>query len=138
MLKASCLVPKLILSSNKIIFFWDVNIDFIFYRHTQAYARTYSVKVATKDKAEPKQLKALYWDNLGLHKIHFYWLESYGDHVAKVDIHGNKLSNLPMNFFELLPCLEDLDISCNTIEKLPEDGIQDLKFVIFDLNATFI
>ena len=66
---------------------------------------------------------------MGLHKIHFSWLESYGDQVARVDIHGNKLSNLPMNFFELLPCLDDLDVSCNMIEKLPEDGSQDLKFV---------
>ena len=85
------------------------------------------MKSTTKNKTEPKDSKVLYWDNLGLHKIHFSWLESYNDQVARVDIHANKLSNLPINFFELLPNLEDLDVSCNTIDKLPEDGIEDLR-----------
>ncbi|XP_066918410.1 leucine-rich repeat serine/threonine-protein kinase 1-like isoform X2 [Clytia hemisphaerica] len=96
-------------------------------RHTQPYTRTYSVKTVIKDKTPPIEFKSFYWDNLNLHKIHFSWLEAYGNKVARVDIHSNKLSSLPINFFELLPNLEDLDISCNTITKLPDDGVHDLR-----------
>jgi Leucine Rich Repeat. len=83
------------------------------------------VSVAVLDKKQPMDNVVITWDNLGLHKLHRHWLECYGAKIAKIDIHDNKLTSLPFDFFELLPNMEDLDMSCNMVEKLPEEGVQN-------------
>ena len=93
-------------------------------RHIKPYQRTFSVSAAVLVKKDPLDHVVAYWDNLGLHKIHRHWLESYGTKIAKIDIHDNKLTGLPFDFFELLPNIEDLDISCNMVEKLPDEGVE--------------
>lgn len=83
------------------------------------------------------QMLSVQWDNIGLHKLHRFWMQQENTkYIVHVDIHNNQLKELPGGFFEMLPMLEGLDISCNEMVALPADGLIDSRYgpVMFLIN----
>lgn len=100
----------------------------IFFRNVKKYRRSYSIS-AMSDRHETlvENPLSIYWESIGLHKIHRHWLESNANCICLIDIHDNKITDLPMDFFELLPNLEDLDLSCNELINIPSQGLENAK-----------
>lgn len=97
-------------------------------RNVKKYRRSYSIS-AMSDRHETlvENPLSIYWESIGLHKIHRHWLESNANCICLIDIHDNKITDLPMDFFELLPNLEDLDLSCNELINIPSQGLENAK-----------
>lgn len=80
------------------------------------------------EKTTQKQ-KSIYWESLNLYKIHRYWLEQFNESICLMDVHLNHLTELPADFFVLLPNLVDLDVSCNQLKQIPSEGLAEAKYV---------
>ena len=62
---------------------------------------------------------SLEWNELGLHKLHRCWLSTYSENIYILDLHGNSIDDIPLDFFDLIPNIEDVDLSCNLLTKFP-------------------
>lgn len=86
------------------------------------YKRPFSLRVADSVSAAQNSL-CVYWHGKNLRGIHESWLGSHASMISSIDLHQNKLTELPSCFFELLPNLEDVDLSLNLLTTLPERGL---------------
>ena len=86
------------------------------------YKRPYSLRGVKSDSTAQNSL-CVYWHEKNLRGIHESWLRPNASMISSIDLHQNKITELPASFFELLPNLEDIDISLNLLNTLPERGL---------------
>lgn len=73
----------------------------------------------------------VYWSDKNLPGIHESWLGLNPSMISSMDLHQNKITELPHSFFELLPNLEDVDLSMNLLTTFPEKGLEKCRLTCF-------
>ena len=93
------------------------------------YSRPMSLKGIQNQGSTVRNTLCANWSKKNIAAIHESWFGLHGPMIQSIDLHQNKLTELPDCFFEMLPNLEDLDISLNLLTCLPERGIDTCKYV---------
>ena len=101
---------------------------FLIYSFIKKYVRAHSVKSTARNPLETeRKARAVFWNEKNLFAIHKAWYTPYAHQIYSMDLHHNKISELPETFFQSLPNLEDLDISENVLEVLPDKGLENCR-----------
>ena len=90
------------------------------------YKRSYSLRIERPSDASKNHL-SVSWNNKNLRGIHESWLVSHASIISSIDLHQNKITELPACFFELLPNLEDIDLSLNLLTTLPHRKLEECR-----------
>ena len=90
------------------------------------YKRSHSLRGGTPVDALKNSL-SVYWNNKNLRGIHESWIRSHASMISSIDLHENKITELPACFFEMLPNLEDVDLSLNLLTTLPGRKLDQCK-----------
>lgn len=97
------------------------------------YSRPMSLKSIQNPGSTVRNTLFANWSEKNIAAIHESWFGLHGPMIQSIDLHQNKIKELPDCFFEMLPNLEDLDISVNLLTSLPERGIDRCKYVVDSL-----
>ena len=101
------------------------------------YKRPHSLRTERPSDASKNAL-IVSWNSKNLRGIHESWLVSHASMISSIDLHQNKITELPACFFELLPNLEDIDLSVNLLTTLPDRRLDECRLVLLFFNTSYI
>lgn len=78
-------------------------------------------KTALSFKVDPSvTMFSAAWSKKNLYAIHKAWFVNLSARLVSIDLSDNCIKELPEELFNILPALEELDVSKNQLEYLPE------------------